>query len=171
MQMRPIHIQIGSPFRLRRYGFALIAALGVLATLFIMVIGIATLAHTGVSAVALQEADARLDTLLNSLQNHMLQNLSAAPETRQTEFALIFPYGTGRGIIEPLPPNAEFYRQGVLNPVEGDIVMRLRAKVPYLSERLGRERHVLANGAGKRKILIVLKEETYTTVQEQREEQ
>jgi hypothetical protein len=170
MQIRATKTKICTTFTLRKHGFALVAALGVLATLFIMVVGIATLANTGISAVALQEAEARLDTLLNSLQSQMLRNLTGESAVVQTPFSLTFPYGTGIGIIEPLQTDAELYRQEALNFVEGDIVLRLRAKVPYLTEHLGKERHVLANRVGNRKTAIVLKETRHSIIEEQQEE-
>lgn len=155
---------------LRRKGFALVAALGVLATLFIMVIGVATLANTGISAVARQEADARLDTLLNSLQNQMLRSSTGVSTGTQTQFSITFPYGTGIGIIEPQQADAELYGQGTLSFVQGDIVLRLRAEVPYLGGHLAKERHVLANRDGIRTTCIMLKETTVFTTKEQQEE-
>ena len=170
MQIRATKIKIVTTFSLRKHGFALVAALGVLATLFIMVVGVATLANTGISAVALQEADARLDTLLNSLQSQMLRNSSGESTGTQAQFSVTFPYGTGTGVIEPLQTDAELYRQEALNFVEGDIVMRLRAQVPYLAEHLAKERLVLANSVGNRKVAIVLKEIRYSIIEEQQEE-
>ncbi len=170
MQIRATKIKIGATFTLKKHGFALVAALGVLATLFIMVVGVATLANTGISAVALQEAEARLDTLLNSLQSQMLRNSTGESTGVLTQFSITFPYGTGTGVIEPLHTDAELYRQGALNFAEGDIVLRLHAEVPYLGEHLAKERHVLANRGGNRKVAIVLKETRYSIIEEQQEE-
>jgi hypothetical protein len=170
MDTRSRRIRIGSPGARGKQAFALVAALGVLAILFIMIVGVATLANTGLSAVALQEADARLDSLLDSVQGKIRHSLSTSPALPQAQFSVTLPYGTGTGIVESPQSDAAFYRQGALVFLDGDMLMKLRAEVPYLGGRLAKERQVLANRAGRRMMPIVLNEAVHSPTEQKEQE-